>query len=88
MEGPLLKLLISCKNNTISFNCTEVLADRIAVGCTLNRGEYNLACNEVMLPDSDDTVSSILHHIFIVKQTLYLGMNCFMLWNVFCCCYN
>ncbi|VDI55866.1 Hypothetical predicted protein [Mytilus galloprovincialis] len=33
----------------------KVLADRIAVGCTLNRGDYNLACNEVMLPDSDDT---------------------------------
>ena len=33
----------------------KVLADRIAVGCTLNRGEYNLAWNEVMLPDSDDT---------------------------------
>ena len=64
-----------------------MLADRIAVGCTLNRGEYNLAWNEVMLPDSDDTVSYILHHIFIVKQTLYLGMNYFMLWNVFCC-YN
>ena len=64
MEGPLLRLLISCKNNTIAFNCIEVLADRIAVGCTLNRGEYNLAWNEVMLPDSDDTVSYILHHIF------------------------
>jgi hypothetical protein len=48
---------ISCKNNTIAFNCIEVLADRIAVGCTLNRGEYNLAWNEVMLPDSDDSVS-------------------------------
>jgi hypothetical protein len=68
VEGPLLRLLISCKNNTISFNCTEVLADRIAVGCTLNRGEYNLACNEVMLSDSDDSVSYILHHIFIINR--------------------
>lgn len=33
----------------------KVLADRIAVGCSLSRGEYNLAWNEVMLPDSDDT---------------------------------
>jgi hypothetical protein len=65
-----------------------VLADMIVVGCTLNRGEYNLAWIEVMSPDSDDTVSYILYHIFIVKQTLYLGMNYFMLWNVFCCCYN
>lgn len=36
----------------------KVLADRIAVGCTLNRGEYNLAWNEVMLPDCDDTPGS------------------------------
>jgi hypothetical protein len=48
-----------------------VLADRIAVGCTLNRGEYNLAWNEVMLPDSDDTVSYILHHIFIIKHVIF-----------------
>ena len=68
MESPLLRLLISCKNNTISFNCTEVLADRIAVGCTLNRGEYSLAWNEVMLSDSDDSVSYILHHIFIINR--------------------
>jgi hypothetical protein len=60
----------------------------IVVGCTLNRGEYNLAWIEVMSPDSDDTVSYILYHIFIAKQTLYLGMNYVMLWNVFCCCYN
>lgn len=61
-----------------------MLADRIAVGCTLNRGEYNLAWNEVMLPDSDDTVSYILHHIFIVKHVifrheLFYAVECFLL---------
>ncbi|KAL5011438.1 hypothetical protein ScPMuIL_009989 [Solemya velum] len=29
----------------------KVLADRIAVGCTLTRGDYNRAWNEVLLPD-------------------------------------
>ncbi|KAK3099626.1 hypothetical protein FSP39_007188 [Pinctada imbricata] len=33
----------------------KALADRIAVCCTLTRGEYNRAWNEVMLPDTDDT---------------------------------
>ena len=61
-----------------------MLADRIAVGCTLNHGEYNLAWNEVMLPDSDDTVSYILHHIFIVKHVifrheLFYAVECFLL---------
>jgi hypothetical protein len=47
------------------------------------RGEYNLAWNEVMLPDSDDTVSYILHHIFIVKHVifrheLFYAVECFL----------
>lgn len=46
---------VSLYSNLFFFH-SQVLADRIAVGCTLNRGEYNLAWNEVMLPDCDDTV--------------------------------
>ncbi|OWF48938.1 armadillo repeat-containing protein 3-like isoform X3 [Mizuhopecten yessoensis] len=33
----------------------KTLADQIAVPCTLTRGEYNRAWNEIMLPDSDPT---------------------------------
>ncbi|KAL3878968.1 hypothetical protein ACJMK2_031290 [Sinanodonta woodiana] len=33
----------------------KTLADKIAVSCTLTRGEYNRAWNEVMLPDEDYT---------------------------------
>ncbi|XP_033742747.1 armadillo repeat-containing protein 3-like isoform X4 [Pecten maximus] len=33
----------------------KALADQIAVPCTLTRGEYNRAWNEIMLPDSDPT---------------------------------
>ncbi|XP_046553420.1 armadillo repeat-containing protein 3-like [Haliotis rubra] len=32
----------------------KTLADRIAVGCSLTRGEYNRAWNEVMLPQEDE----------------------------------
>ncbi|KAK3599496.1 hypothetical protein CHS0354_006630 [Potamilus streckersoni] len=33
----------------------KTLADKIAVSCTLTRGEYNRAWNEVMLPEEDRT---------------------------------
>ena len=52
----------------------QVLADKIAVGCTLTRGEYNRAWNEVMLPDCDDTVSHISDTLFVSLfiHTLYV----------------
>lgn len=36
----------------------KTLADKIAVGCSLTRGEYNRAWNEVLLPDQDYTPGS------------------------------
>ncbi|XP_071087902.1 armadillo repeat-containing protein 3-like isoform X2 [Haliotis cracherodii] len=36
----------------------KTLADRIAVGCSLTRGEYNRAWNEVMLPEEDEVAGA------------------------------
>ena len=41
----------------------QTLADKIAVSCSLVRGEYNRAWNEVLLPDQDYTVSIGLYFI-------------------------
>ena len=38
----------------------QSLADRIGVSCSLVRGNYNRAWNEVMLTDEDDSVSITL----------------------------
>lgn len=35
---------------------SQALADRIALPCTLTRGEYNRAWNEVMLPETPEQV--------------------------------
>lgn len=35
----------------------QALGDRIGVGCTLERGEYNRAWNTVLLFDDDENVS-------------------------------
>lgn len=40
----------------------QVLADRIGVGCTLERGDYNRAWNTVMLFDEDNNVSCIHYY--------------------------
>ena len=36
----------------------QALADRIAVGCSIVRGEYNRAWNEVLIADEDTAVST------------------------------
>ncbi|CAL1539085.1 unnamed protein product [Lymnaea stagnalis] len=36
----------------------KTLADRIAIPCSLTRGEYNRAWNEVLLPDVDEDIPS------------------------------
>lgn len=37
----------------------QALADRIALPCTLTRGEYNRAWNEVMLPETPEQVRDL-----------------------------
>lgn len=38
---------------------SQALADRIALPCTLTRGEYNRAWNEVMLPETPEQVRDL-----------------------------
>ena len=52
------------------FNLSQALADRIAVSCTLVRGEYNRAWNEVMLQDDIDTGSD--------TKVCYLTLDVFL----------
>ena len=49
--------------NSLSFFLLQTLADKIAVSCSLVRGEYNRAWNEVLLPEDDYTV--IVQSVFI-----------------------
>lgn len=68
------------------------MADRIAVGCTLVRGEYNRAWNEVLLTDPDDTVIVLVIlalscyevRSFIISGPTFLLclVNCFI--NFYC----
>lgn len=37
----------------------KALADRLSIGCTLSRGQYNRAWNEVMVADDDDEVTGV-----------------------------
>ena len=47
----------------------QTLADKIAVSCSLVRGEYNRAWNEVLLPDQDYTVSICLYSKAVIVHS-------------------
>ena len=40
----------------------QALADRISVACTLTRGQYNRAWNEVLCTEEDEVVSIVQHN--------------------------
>ena len=48
----------------------QALADRIAIPCSLVRGEYNRAWNEVLLAEERETVSVDLDYYLHDSQTL------------------
>ena len=53
----------------------QALADRIAVGCTLERGDYNRAWNKVMLTDDSDAVSTFNNIPCCLSRKLYLFIS-------------
>lgn len=55
----------------------QALADRIALPCTLTRGEYNRAWNEVMLPETPEQVRdlTIFFHSNIILMKYHSNLQ-------------
>lgn len=53
------KNLRFCYHSLSVYFESQALADRIALPCTLTRGEYNRAWNEVMLPETPEQVRDL-----------------------------
>ncbi|KAL8577393.1 hypothetical protein ACOMHN_060215 [Nucella lapillus] len=66
-ELPLSQVRFECKTNVVPIGKIKMgihthrallfkaLADRLSIGCTLTRGQYNRAWNQVMLTEEEDT---------------------------------